>query len=98
MPAIIPATIKTRYTPAVAARNEPFRFTSSECDPDSTKLSNIFLSSLNGAKRARIQISNQRAIIRSHRSNPLDDKKRKATVRRISYRRHVETRRYGRHK
>src|SRR5258707_5548231 len=31
-------------------RNEPFRLISSECEPDSTRLSNIFLSSQIGAK------------------------------------------------
>src|SRR6266516_2531370 len=41
IPATSPATIKIPYTPKVTSRKEPFRFTSSECEPDSTRLSNM---------------------------------------------------------
>src|SRR6266481_2783092 len=42
MPMTAPATMSTPYTASVTRINEPLRLVSSECDPDSTRFSNIF--------------------------------------------------------
>src|SRR5438132_8097651 len=105
IPAINPATIKTPYTPKVTRRNEPFRFTSSLCDPDSTRFSNILLSS-QSVPKGQIQETTRRGnhskMIpnKIHLSSPLELKKRKGTTE--GQRSHIaktfELSRYARHK
>src|ERR1700674_3038373 len=87
MPITAPATMSTPYTASVTRMNEPLRFVSSECDPDSTRFSNIFSVLLRCQKGQAKSLSKSKpnnqndCNFKYARSNPLDARKEKGKQR-----------------